>query len=315
MRYRSSRVRILLFVVGLLGLTTSPALAAKHHKKKAAAAPGAPAAPGTPAKPHHRSWPLPALGGSASGQPEVLFTFDDGPGGEITESVLATLRRHDVKAIFFQVGERFGGASSRKRIDALEQAILADGHAIGNHTVHHRDLCKKSSEGKIAAEIDENTRLLEEETHMRMVFFRTPYGVRCPVLEEALNERGLRHVHWDIDAEEWKTHDAVKTQNYIIHHIGELGDGQRAVVLIHDIHKETAAALPVILDWIDAENARRRAGGRHEIKILGPTDVAFERLAPGVAIALGQARAEVLGFLPGLERALALPLGGALAKL
>ena len=141
------------------------------------------------------------------------------------------------------------------------------------------------------------------------------YGVRCPLLEEALNERRLKHIHWDIDAEEWKTHDAVRTQSFIIHHISGLGDGDRAVVLIHDIHRETAVAMPVILDWIDAENARRRASGRHEIKIIGPTDVALERLAPGVPLALAQAQAAVVSFLPNLERSLALPLGGKLAKL
>src|SRR5262249_132205 len=143
--------------------------------------------------------------------------------------------------------------------------------------------------------------------------------------EEALNQRGLRHIHWDIDAEEWKTHDAVRTQSFIIHHIEKLGDGERAVVLIHDIHKETAAAMPVILDWIDAENARRRQGqgrgqgegasGRHEIKLLGPTDVAFERMAPGAPAALGQAESAVLDFVPDLARSLALPLGGKVAKL
>jgi peptidoglycan/xylan/chitin deacetylase (PgdA/CDA1 family) len=300
-------------VVGLVAPLVVPQAAfAKrvvHHRKPAAApAPGA--------KPRaHRSWPLPALGSSDSGAPEVLFTFDDGPAGEITESVLATLRKHGVHAIFFQVGERITGAPSKQKVRDVEAAILGDGHAIGNHTVHHKDLCRKTNEAKIASEIDDSARILTELTGMPMVLFRTPYGVRCPALEAALDERHLRHVHWDIDAEEWKTHDAVRTQSYIIHHIGALGDGERAVVLIHDIHKETAIAMPVILDWIDAENARRRQTGRHEIKILGPTDVAFDRMAPGVPLALAHAEAAALGFLPGLARGLVQPLGGKLAKL
>lgn len=310
------RTLALLVGISLLAGSWASAQAASHKRRRPAAAPAAPADPNAPAKPKtHRSWPLPALGGSASGQPEVLFTFDDGPGGEITESVLATLRKHDVHAIFFQVGQRILAAGAKKKVDAIEAEILADGHAIGNHTVNHKDLCRKSNEARLTSEIDDNTKLLEDETHMKVVLFRTPYGVRCPLLEEALNERRLKHIHWDIDAEEWKTHDAVRTQSYIIHHISGLGDGDRAVVLIHDIHRETAIAMPVILDWIDAENTRRRASGRHEIKVIGPTDVALERLAPGVPLALSQAQAAVVGFLPNLERALALPLGGKLAKL
>ena len=299
---------IVVTAVTLVTLVPVGASAARHKKKRPAAA-----AAGRPKV--HRSWPLPALGGSASGNPEILFTFDDGPGGEITQSVLATLRKHDVHAIFFQVGARILGAGSKKKVEAIEAEILGDGHAIGNHTVNHKDLCRKSNEARIAPELDENTRLLEDATHMKIVLFRTPYGVRCPLLEEALNQRGLKHIHWDIDAEEWKTHDAVRTQSFIIHHIEHLGDSQRAVVLIHDIHKETAAAMPVILDWIDAENARRRASGRHEIKIIGPAQVAFERMAPGVPLALSQAQADVVSFVPDLARALALPLGGKLAKL
>jgi peptidoglycan/xylan/chitin deacetylase (PgdA/CDA1 family) len=309
-------VRPVAILVAGVFFATASAAHAKPHKKPHHAAAAAPVDGAAPARPKvHRSWPLPALGGSESGAPEVLFTFDDGPGGEITETVLAALRKHGVTAIFFQVGERITGAGSKDKIRAIEREILADGHAIGNHTLHHKDLCRKSNEAKIVPEIDENTRILTEMTGMSMVLFRTPYGVRCPALEEALNSRHLKHVHWDIDAEEWKTHDAARTQTYIIHHIDELGDGQRAVVLIHDIHRETAAAIPNILDWIDAENARRAKTGRHEIKVLGPSDVAFERMAPGMPLALSQASATALGFLPGLERAIALPLGGKVAKL
>jgi peptidoglycan/xylan/chitin deacetylase (PgdA/CDA1 family) len=311
--YRFVDVRLLPLVVCALAIPQAAQAKHSHHRKPAAAAP---APDGAPAKPKsHRSWPLPALGGSDSGAPEVLFTFDDGPGGEITESVLATLRRHGVRAIFFQVGDRLSGVSSRDRIRAIEREILDDGHAIGNHTVHHKDLCRASNAGRIAAEIDDNARMLTELTGMPMVLFRTPYGVRCPPLEAALDERRLHHVHWDIDAEEWKTHDARRTESYIVHHIAQLGDGQRAVVLIHDIHKETAVAIPGVLDFIDAENARRRQTGRHEIKIIGPTDVALERLAPGLPLALAHAEAAVLGFVPGVERALIQPLGGKLAKL
>lgn len=325
-RALSAIVRLVRFfaVVGLAGfglfcLAGEGDAAAKphrRHRKPVASAPADPQTPAEPPKPKiRRAWPLPALGGSESGAPEVLFTFDDGPGGEITESVLATLRKHSVQAIFFQVGERITGAGPRMKIHEIEDEILADGHVIGNHTVHHRDLCRKSNEPKIAAEIDENTRILSELVKMPILFFRAPYGVRCPALEEALTRSNLRHVHWDIDAEEWKSHDAVKTQTYIINHIEKLGDGQRAVVLIHDIHKETAAAMPVVLDWIAAENGRRRQSGRHEIKIIGPTDIAFARMAPGVPLALEQAATATLNFLPELQRSLALPFGSKFAKL
>jgi peptidoglycan/xylan/chitin deacetylase (PgdA/CDA1 family) len=252
----------------------------------------------------HRSWPSPALGHSTSGQPEVLFTFDDGPGGELTAKVLDTLKAHDVKAIFFLVGDRITKSGSRARVSALMQRVLDEHHAIGNHTVDHKDLCLKRNAGRVDMEIDDAAHSIADVTHMDVVFFRAPFGVRCPILEDALNARGLHHTHWDIDAQEWRTHDAVRTQNFIIHEINRLSDDERAVVLIHDIHVETVKALPGILDFVDAENARRRAVGRKEIRVLGPSDIAVERLVPGVL----QAGSAVTDFLPSVQSRLMGPL-------
>jgi peptidoglycan/xylan/chitin deacetylase (PgdA/CDA1 family) len=321
------RTAIPILVLSLL--VALPQLAqAKHKKRKPAAnaagaaapagaaagsdAAAAPGAPGetAPKKVRHRSWPLPAMGGSASGSPEVLFTFDDGPSGEYTPRVLDTLKKHGVHAIFFMVGNRVSGFGAKDRLAALVSRILDEGNAIGNHTVNHKDLCKKSQADRVTAEIDDNQRLLESLTGMHMVLFRTPYGVRCPQLEDALDARHLHHVHWDIDAQEWKTHNAVRTQEYIIRELGKLGDEQRAVILIHDIHDATAKAMPVVLDWIDAENARRAKKGQHGIRILGPADVALERLDPGVAPILDQTQRAVQGFVPDLSRRLLAPLSG-----
>jgi peptidoglycan/xylan/chitin deacetylase (PgdA/CDA1 family) len=215
-----------------------------------------------------------------------------------------------VHAIFFMVGNRITGYGAKPKLHELIQRILDEGHAIGNHTVNHKDLCKKSSADKVDYEIDENKKILEGVTGMHMVFFRTPFGVRCAQLEDALNARGLKHTHWDIDAQEWKTHDAVKTQNFIIKELGKLGDGQRAVVLIHDIHEATAKAIPVILDWIDEENAARARKGLRPMKLLGPVDIALERMDPKVMPALDGLAQSLLGAIPDLGRQVLTPLAG-----
>src|SRR5262249_42605665 len=157
-----------------------------------------------------------------------------GPGGELTDKVLDTLKAHGVHAIFFLVGDRITKAGSRARVSAIVQRQLDEHHAVGNHTVDHKDLCLHRNEGRVDMEIDDAAHTIGDVTHMAIVFFRAPFGVRCPVLEDALASRGLHHTHWDIDAQEWKTHDAVRTQNYIIHEINRLADSERAVVLIHD---------------------------------------------------------------------------------
>jgi len=57
------------------------------------------------AKPKHpRAWPLPAAGPTLSGDPELIFTFDDGPNRRTTPQLLDVLEREHVRATFFVVG-------------------------------------------------------------------------------------------------------------------------------------------------------------------------------------------------------------------
>ena len=58
----------------------------------------------------------------------VAITFDDGPDPAFTPKILATLRRHNIRATFFLVGERV------RRFPALIEQIRDEGHGVGNHS-------------------------------------------------------------------------------------------------------------------------------------------------------------------------------------
>src|ERR1051325_5595173 len=73
-----------------------------------------------------KGWPTPAAGDSASGGPEILFTFDDGPNLKTTPLVLDTLARHHIHAVFFLVGEM--AENKNPRVPALIHRILREGH-------------------------------------------------------------------------------------------------------------------------------------------------------------------------------------------
>ena len=60
---------------------------------------------------------------------------------------------------------------------------------------------------------------------------------------------------------------------------------------MHDIKQATASALPQILDWIDAENARREKSHRAPIRIVQAPALAVERLPRGLGAWLGDATA------------------------
>src|SRR5437667_7172607 len=58
----------------------------------------------------------------------LALTFDDGPDPVFTPKILEVLKRYNIKATFFLVGEQ------ARRYPAEVHNIRALGHEIGNHT-------------------------------------------------------------------------------------------------------------------------------------------------------------------------------------
>lgn len=224
-----------------------------------------------------KRWPKPAAGASQSGGPEVIFTFDDGPHEEYTKRILDELAAHHVQAIFYWVGRRILHDRPKDRVrKALVARAIREGHLIGNHTVHHVQLCQGEAR-EAEHEIDWNKQLLEAQAHMPVVMFRVPYGAFCKRLKRMLAERQLAHMHWDIDPQEYNGLTSAGTASHVIKQLKKL-EG-RAVLLMHDTHGVSARALPVILDWLDKENRRRKAAGRRMIRIVSGAELVEEQHA------------------------------------
>lgn len=238
-----------------------------------------------------KAWPTPAAGPSASGGPEILFTFDDGPNPKTTPQVLDILARHHIHAVFFMVGEM--AASKSKKVPAILARILREGHVIATHTMKHHDLCRVSEDAAVH-DLDDGKAAVEVAAGVPTAWFRAPFGVRCTRLENLLAERKLEHFHWDLDPQEWKHNDAARAVKYVT---GELAHASgRNVLLMHDIKQATVKALPEILAWIDSENARRREAHRPEIRIVQAPALAVERLPAGLTGWLADATAGARGL-------------------
>ena len=222
-----------------------------------------------------KRWPHPAAGPSQSGGPEVVFTFDDGPHELYTRRILDALAAHKVQAIFYWVGRR---VLHDRPVDRVRKALVGrairEGHLIGNHTVHHVQLCQGETR-EAEREIDRNRELLEAHAGMPVVMFRVPYGAFCKRLTRMLAERQLQHLHWDIDPQEYNGLTAAGTASHVIGQLKRL-EG-RAVLLMHDTHGVSARALPIILDWLDKENRRRRAAGGRPIRIVSGAELVEEQ--------------------------------------
>lgn len=229
------------------------------------------------------NWPTPAAGSSVSGDPEVVLTFDDGPHPRATIKVLDILAARKLQAIFFMTGDHFEGELASRSRGLLARA-LGDGHVIASHTMTHPNLCAGKPE-VAASEIDRSRAVLEREARMSVAWFRAPYGAWCPRLVEQLGSRQITHFYWDIDPQEWRTGSAKLTEWKVTRALKRLRG--RAMLLMHDTKAATVKALPKILEWIDAENARRAKTGHRPIRIVSGPQYAAELLG---ADAIAEAR-------------------------
>ena len=201
----------------------------------------------------------------ASGPRELLLSFDDGPDLEGTPLILDELDRRGLKAIFFVTGWRFAGQrrEDQARRD-LVRRIAAHGHLVANHTFTHHNLCEHP--GELAAEIDDNSALIEATTGVKPLLFRAPYGGYCHELDEALTARELPDVGWNLDPQDWKNRHEEDVYAYLVAKVTRLHG--RGILLLHDTHLASVRALPLFLDWLARENQRAVDEGRAPVTII-----------------------------------------------
>lgn len=169
----------------------------------------------------------------------IALTFDDGPSVPYTGQILDLLGERNVKATFFVCGQNV------ELYPELARRIVAEGHSIGNHTYSHPFLCLLGPRA-ISEEIDRTQSIIEEATAVRPKLFRPPYGIRWFGLSRILRERGLALVQWSATGGDWKN----RREEIIAATLKGLQPG--AIMLLHDIHAETVAALPEILEGVKA---------------------------------------------------------------
>ena len=106
----------------------------------------------------------------------VALTFDDGPDPVDTPRLLDLLSEKDVRATFFVVGKR------ADQHPEIVRRAWAEGHLIANHTWSHYPLFCFLMPRQLRAEIDSGTESVRRICGFRPRFFRSPVGLRHPLL-------------------------------------------------------------------------------------------------------------------------------------
>lgn len=171
----------------------------------------------------------------------VALTFDDGPHPKLTPQLLDVLQREGVHATFFVLG------SLAAAHPAILQRMAAEGHEVANHSWDHPRLPRLSGE-KLAQQIRKTTDIIEQNTGQKVTLMRPTYGLYNDRVEHALiNDYGLDIILWSVDPNDWKKPGASIVARRLVS-----GAHPGAILLAHDIHPGTIAAMPQAIAQLKA---------------------------------------------------------------
>jgi len=183
---------------------------------------------------YHQSLPL--------ADKEVVLTFDDGPVPRYSNAVLDILAAQCVKATYFLVG------AMARAYPAVVRRIYEEGHTIGTHSEDHPARMQKLPIGKVRQEIDGGIAdvgaALGDPTELAP-FFRIPGLARSAAIDEELAARSLVVFSSDAVADDW--YRRIKPSDIVNRAMSRLEARGKGILLLHDIHPATVAALPELL--------------------------------------------------------------------
>ena len=246
--------------------------------------------------------------GTALPQKVAYLTFDDGPGAW-TAKILETLRAENVKATFFVCAHANDGVkpADKQGFAAYRGELLRmldDGHVIGNHTAHHKNLGTLGA-GDVARELDDNENELSKvlvaagRNPYPLTTLRPPYGApfkdggTSNVVGPVFGRRGI-NVLWNVDSSDssgWVAGDWLEPARFgnnfydpstaqfkakvqdITNRVVGGANGNGIVVLMHDIHATTRDALPGIIRGLKAKGYAFRTAEDLSRDVFGKASV------------------------------------------
>lgn len=171
----------------------------------------------------------------------VALTFDDGPSPNYTPKVLAILKKYDIKATFFVMGQY-----AKKHPDLIRQ-IANEGHAVALHSMTHPKLTKISMQ-KLRYEISEPKNIVKAILNKTPICLRPPFGMSNQRLVNTAKTYDIQVVPMGFNSFDYQNRGSEKLSRWVINNARS---GQ--VILLHDGYRkrgQTVKALPDIIEGI-----------------------------------------------------------------
>lgn len=174
----------------------------------------------------------------------LYLTFDDGPHPEITPFVLECLGKYQAKATFFCIGDNV------KKFPHTYEKIMEQGHAVGNHTMHHLNGWKTENEDYLSD-------IQQAKLHINSGLFRPPYGKITRFQLQRLRQPAyqLNTIFWTILSGDFDTE--ITGEDCTINVCSNAEPG--SIVVFHDsvkAYERLKIALPAVLDYFSKKGYR-----------------------------------------------------------
>lgn len=180
------------------------------------------------------------------GEKVIALTFDDGPWAESTAQILDILKKNNIKATFFVVGQML------KTYPELGKRIAFEGHVLGNHTWHH--WYHYFNPQAAAFEIDNTSNLIYQTTGVKTTLFRPPGGIMHNGVADYARNKKYAIVMWSADSVDYSRPGVPRLIRNVTKQSKPGG-----IVLMHDgggNRSHTVEALPQIISHFRKQGYR-----------------------------------------------------------
>lgn len=198
---------------------------------------------------------------------KVLYlTFDCGYENGNTEPILDALKKHNAPATFFVVGHFLESAPE------IAKRMVADGHAVGNHTYHHPDMSAISDIASFQKEMDDVAALFKETSGQEMKhYYRPPQGKYSTENLKMAQELGYSTFFWSLAYVDWNVDDQPTKEAAFDKLLKRIHPG--AIVLLHSTSKTNGEILDELLTkWEEMGYTFRPLSDLCEAKQTNPTE-------------------------------------------
>ena len=171
----------------------------------------------------------------------VALSFDAAWGNEDTRQLIDILKKYNINATFFVVGQW------ADKYPESVKALHDTGNEVMSHSDDHAHFAQLSAD-EIKSNIAASNEKIKKLTGTEPTLFRCPYGEYNDTVISTVSSMGMSAVQWDVDSLDWKGISAGDIAGRVLKNVKP-----GSIILFHNAAENTPEALPGIIEGLLAD--------------------------------------------------------------